>query len=144
MIHDIARKWSPEQWLEYSRAHGLPVTETELQAPVLLHATVAAQIAREQFGISDPDVLAAIEHHTVAVPDMSDLEKILYIADSIEPSRTFAGRAALESAADRSLDEGMLACIQASLEYLKSNDIAAPPATLALYHQLVSGREART
>jgi predicted HD superfamily hydrolase involved in NAD metabolism len=141
MIHDIARNWSPQKLLEYARAHDLEVSDQELHAPVLLHAKVAASVAREQFGVSDPEVLAAIRHHTVAVPDMGELEKVLYIADAIEPSRTFFGRAALEAAAYRSLDEGMVACLAASFAYLQSNGITIPPASLALHRQLVSRLE---
>jgi predicted HD superfamily hydrolase involved in NAD metabolism len=144
LIHDIARAWSPEKLLDYAKSHALAIADNERRSPVLLHARVAAHVARERFGVDDPDTLAAIEHHTIAVPNMSDLEKILYIADTIEPSRTFPGRAALEQAAHRSLNEGMLACIEASLEHLKHNGIPAAPATIALYHQLVTQREART
>jgi predicted HD superfamily hydrolase involved in NAD metabolism len=144
MLHDIARMWGPQRLVEFAAAHGLAISENERSAPVLLHARVAALIARDQFGIDDLDVLAAIEHHTVAQPGMSDLEKILYIADSTEPSRAFSGRAALERAAGRSLDEGMLACIESSMDYLKSHGVAAAHSTLALYQQLVEQREAHT
>ena len=140
LLHDIARLWPAEQLLLYAREHGLRTTPNEEAAPVLLHARVGAEIARRTYGINDPETLAAIEQHTVAVPGMSDLAKILYIADSIEPSRTFAGRAALAAQAERSLDEGLLACIAASMEYLSSKGVALAPETDALYHELKSSQ----
>jgi len=76
------------------------------------------------------------------VPGMSDLEKILYIADSIEPSRTFPQRAELEAAASRSLNEGLLACIRSSMEHLTHNGITVAPETQALERELVQRGEA--
>ncbi|MDQ6766426.1 MAG: bis(5'-nucleosyl)-tetraphosphatase (symmetrical) YqeK [Candidatus Eremiobacteraeota bacterium] len=137
MIHDIARNWSPEELFAYMRRHGLAISAAEQQAPALLHARVGAHLAREQFGVDDPQMLLAIERHTVAVPGMSDLEKILYVADTIEPSRSFSQRAAAAAAADLSLDKGLLACVKASMEYLTSNGIPIAPQTLALYQDLV-------
>jgi predicted HD superfamily hydrolase involved in NAD metabolism len=142
MIHDIARAWSAQALLEFMAARGLTVSAEERRAPVLLHARIGAHLAREQFGVDDPEVLAAIAHHTIAQPGMSDVEKILYIADTIEPSRTFPGRAALEAAAFRSLDEGMLVCIKSSLEHLENSHVSAAAPTLALYEDLVARGEA--
>jgi predicted HD superfamily hydrolase involved in NAD metabolism len=136
LLHDIARLWSADRMLAYAADHGLRISERERAAPVLLHARIAADIARRDYGVEDPDTLAAIEQHTEAVPGMSDLAKILYIADSIEPSRKFAGRAAIADRAERSLDEGMLACIRTSLEYLQQRGVTAAPETLALYEDL--------
>lgn len=143
MIHDLARAWPAQEQLDFMAARGLSVSDEERRAPVLLHARIGALLAHDRFGVDDAEMLAAIEHHTIAQPGMSDVEKILYIADSIEPSRTFPGRAALEAAAFRSLDEGMLACIKSSLEHLKNSSVMAAPQTLAAYDQLVTQREAR-
>jgi predicted HD superfamily hydrolase involved in NAD metabolism len=136
MLHDFARQWTAEQLLAYARQHGLSISEAELAAPVLLHASVAAHIARERFGVDDPHMVLAIERHTVAEPGMSDLEKIIYIADTIEPSRAFEERALISLAADRSLDEGLKLCIKSSMEYLTQRGIPIPPQTLALFNHL--------
>jgi predicted HD superfamily hydrolase involved in NAD metabolism len=142
MIHDIARMWNKEQLFDYARRNGIVITAAEQDAPVLLHARVGAHIASARFGVTDPQMLLAIERHTVAVPGMSDLEKILYIADTIEPSRSFPQRAVLAAAADRSLDEGLLACIKSSMEYLTASGIPISLQTLALYNELVQRGEA--
>jgi predicted HD superfamily hydrolase involved in NAD metabolism len=140
LLHDISRSWSPQQLLDYAREHGLGVSPAEAAAPILLHARVGAHRAQHEFGVSDPHILEAIERHTIPVEGMSDLAKIVYIADSIEPSRTFAEREAVAAAAERSLEEGMTACLEASLRYLKSRGLTPDPATLALYRRLTNGR----
>ncbi len=142
MIHDIARMWSAQRLGDYMRRNGLAISAAEQSTPALLHARVGAHIAHGQFGVDDPLMLLAIERHTVAVPGMSDLEKILYIADSIEPSRTFPQRAELEAAASRSLNEGLLACIRSSMEHLTHNGITVAPETQALERELVQRGEA--
>ena len=142
MLHDTARMWSTEQLLDYARRNGMTISAAERDAPVLLHARIGAQVARQQFGVDDPQMLLAIERHTIAVPGMSDLEKILYIADTIEPSRSFPQRAALAAAADRSLDEGLLACVKASMEYLTASGIPISPPTRMLYNELVRSGKA--
>jgi predicted HD superfamily hydrolase involved in NAD metabolism len=137
VLHDLARHWEAGAVLAYARDHGIPVTEEERAAPVLLHAKIGADLARREFGVADADTLAAIRTHTVAVPGMSDLQKILFLADTFEPSRRFEGRAALEAAALRSLDSGMLACLKASMEYLLGRDVPIAPSTVEVYNTLV-------
>ena len=137
VLHDLARVWRSDDLLAYAREHHMAVSAFERSAPALLHARVAADLARREFGVTDGDTLAAIETHTVAVPGMSDLQKIVFMADTFEPSRRFEGRAALEAAALRSLDEGMLACLKASLEYLLLREVPIAPQTLEVYNDLV-------
>lgn len=137
IIHDVARHWDPDKLLSYAMRRGIPVGDIERAAPVLLHARVGAAIAADEFGIGDADVLGAIVHHTVARPQMSDLQKCVYLADTLEPSRTFPDREALVAATERSLDEGMLACVHASVQYLRERDVPIAPETVELYNQLV-------
>lgn len=137
ILHDVARPWSADKLLAYAHEHGVRIDASEAAAPVLLHARISADIARREFGVSDADVLRAIETHTVAEPGMSPLQQIVFIADAVEPSRRFEGRAALESAALRSLAEGMLACIASSLEYFRERAVSVAPQTMEVYTQLV-------
>jgi HD superfamily phosphohydrolase YqeK len=69
---------------------------------------------------------------------MSDLQKVMFVADTVEPNRTYAGRAALETAALRSLDEGLLGCVKASMEYLLARGVPIAPQTLEVYNALVT------
>jgi predicted HD superfamily hydrolase involved in NAD metabolism len=136
-MHDVARLWKPNVALAYAQSHGLAVSDVARAAPVLMHAAIGAEIARCDFGIEDRDVLGAIAHHTVAGIGMSDLEKVVYVADSIEPGRKFTKRAALEAAAFRSLDEGLYACVRASMDHLIARRIAVAQETLELYEDMM-------
>jgi predicted HD superfamily hydrolase involved in NAD metabolism len=136
-VHDVARTWSSAELLSYATAHDMRVSDAERAHPVLLHAQIGADVAQREFGIDDPEILGAISRHTVAVPGMTRLEKIVYEADTFEPGRDYPGRARLEATALRSLDEGLLACVASSLDYLKARRIPPAPETLALYDELV-------
>ncbi|MDQ2817881.1 MAG: bis(5'-nucleosyl)-tetraphosphatase (symmetrical) YqeK [Candidatus Eremiobacteraeota bacterium] len=140
LLHDIARVWAPDELMRYAATRGLPVSQLERAAPVLLHARVAADIVKSDFGLQDAELLQAIERHTLAVTDMSDLDKIVYIADSLEPSRRFEGRGALVAAVGRSLDEGMLACLKSSLQYSVLRGLPLAHATVDAYNELLSRR----
>lgn len=137
ILHDVARLWKPQAALAYAQSHGLPVSDIARAAPVLMHAAIGAEIARCDFGIEDRDVLGAIAHHTVAGMGMSDLEKVVYVADSIEPGRKFAQREALETAAFRSLDAGLFACVRASMDHLTARRVAVAQETLELYEDMM-------
>lgn len=137
ILHDIARLWKNEDLVAYAAAHGIPISADGRATPVLLHAPVGADIACREFGICDRELLGAIARHTVAVPNMSDLEKIVYLADTVEPSRTYDGRETLESAAFRSLDEGLFLAVQESLKYLMMRHVPIAQETIQLYNQLV-------
>lgn len=137
ILHDVARLWTADDLIAYADAHSIPVTSEARLAPVLLHAAVGADLARTEFGIHDPDVLGAIVHHTIAGPGMSRLEQIVYMADTFEPARKFPEREALEAAAFRSIDEGMLGCLKESMKYLTTRRIAIAQETVQLYDEMV-------
>jgi predicted HD superfamily hydrolase involved in NAD metabolism len=95
MLHDLARLYSPERLLAECEARGLPIGAMERERPMLLHARLGAAIAREAFGVEDRDVLSAIEKHTSGADEMSPLDCVVYLADSLEPNRSFAQRGEL-------------------------------------------------
>lgn len=138
ILHDVARHWEPAELLAYAARNAMFVSDLERTAPVLLHTRVGAHVAQHEFGVADPDVLGAIVRHTVACPGMTDLQKVVYLADTFEPSREFATRASLQAAAERSLDEGLLACVKASLQYLTERNVPIAPETVTLYNELVT------
>ena len=131
MLHDLARLYSAERLLEECAARGLPVDAFERAHPVVLHARVGAELARERFGIDDESVLSAIRKHTLADAVMSPLDAVVYLADGVEPGRHFAGRAALAELAFRDLDAAMRAVLASSIAYLRTRGLAISPHTLA-------------
>ncbi|MBR6323067.1 MAG: bis(5'-nucleosyl)-tetraphosphatase (symmetrical) YqeK [Lachnospiraceae bacterium] len=87
LLHDCAKNIPDEDRVKLCGKWGLPVNKTERKNPTLLHAKMGAYLAVEKYGVDDPDILRAIEFHTTGRPGMSTLEKIIFVADYIEPYR---------------------------------------------------------
>ncbi|NEO27030.1 MAG: HD domain-containing protein [Kamptonema sp. SIO4C4] len=87
LMHDLAKYFPPQTLLDIAQANNLPIDEIFTDNPHLLHADVSAIVARDEFQISDPDILAAIANHTLGSPKMSPLSCIVFLADSLEPGR---------------------------------------------------------
>ena len=95
MLHDLARLYSPERLIAECEAREFTISVREREHPMLLHARLGAALARERFGVTDLEVLSAIEKHTLGADTMSPLDCTVYLADSLEPHRAFAERAGL-------------------------------------------------
>jgi len=137
LLHDVARHWQAAELLVYARDHALSVSPPEQAAPVLLHARVGADIARREFGIHDPGILSAIVSHTVARPGMSVLEKCVYLADSVEPSRGFRDSLGLFRLALRDLDRAFFECVAISIRYLAERRVPVADETVKVYDEMV-------
>jgi predicted HD superfamily hydrolase involved in NAD metabolism len=94
------------------------VDEVERATPVLLHGPIAARVLPRDYALLDADVLAAIECHTTARAGMSVLEKVLFVADKIEPGKIEQRPAWQEvrELADPSLDEALLRWLDLHIE----------------------------
>lgn len=100
----------------------------------LLHAKVGAQIAKEQYGVLDTYITDAICYHTTGRPNMTLLDKIIYIADYIEPNREKAPNLEiLRHLAFQNLDECLLRILKDTLQYLKTNKKEIDATTEAAY-----------
>lgn len=87
LLHDCAKCYPTEEKLKRCKKHKLPINSYERKNPELLHAKLSAYYAREKYGVTDEEILSAITWHTTGKADMSVLDKIIYIADYIEPNR---------------------------------------------------------
>ena len=99
--------------------YGIMLSIAERETPALLHALTGAELARELFGVSDA-VYGAIRWHTTGRPDMSLLEKILYLADYVEPTRDFDGVKKLRKLCFEDLDRAMALGLRMSLEEIRA------------------------
>ena len=131
ILHDLARLYPAARLIEECRSRQMPIDAFEAENPVVLHARVGAAIAREEFGVHDPHVLSAIEKHTTAAADMSPLDCALYLADGLEPARTFPERAQIWELAQHDLTQAMRAMLSASIPHLIRKGIPVAPQTLA-------------
>ena len=112
LLHDLARLYSPERLIQESLARGWEIDERSREHPTLLHAPLGAAIAAEKFGVDDPEVLSAIAKHTTGADEMSPLDRVVYLADSLEPGRDFAEREALWLLACRDLEAAMTEALE--------------------------------
>lgn len=87
LMHDLAKYFKPDLLLQMARAAKIEVDPICEATPHLLHADVSAIVARDKFGVEDDSVLEAIALHTLGRPGMSDLSCVVFIADTLEPSR---------------------------------------------------------
>jgi predicted HD superfamily hydrolase involved in NAD metabolism len=108
--HDLARAGPDERLLELARSYGVEAGGVELSQPILLHGPVAARMLRRDFGLTDSEVLRAVEIHTTSAPGMSTLQKVLFVADKIEPDKVARKPALAEVAAlaETDIDAAML------------------------------------
>ncbi len=131
LYHDLARLYSADRLLEECSARGMPIDAFERANPIVLHARLGAEFAREFYGVEDEAILSAIRKHTVAAAEMSRLDTIVYLADGLEPGRTFAERAGYARLAVRDLAAAMRAVLGATLAYLRARGLDIAPQTQA-------------
>lgn len=89
LLHDCAKRYQDDLLIEKCRQHGVDLTGHELLAPAVIHAKYGAWMAEHKYGIQDQEILSAIRFHTTGCPDMTTLEKIVWLADYIEPRRAY-------------------------------------------------------
>lgn len=87
LLHDNAKCMSGEKLLEKSLKHDIEVSKVETENPFLLHGKLGAYYAKHRYEVEDEKILSAIAFHTTGRPDMTLLEKIIFVADYIEPGR---------------------------------------------------------
>lgn len=118
LLHDCAKNMSDEEILNLIKSHGFKADEIFLKCPQLMHGKAASIIAEELMDVRDKDILSAIEYHTTGKKNMSKLEKIIYIADYIEPLRQFQGVEKLREAAQINLDEALLSSFDMTIKFV--------------------------
>ena len=128
ILHDITKKFELSDQLLLSQKYGIINDTIELENIKLLHAKTGAAMARDLYGVSDA-VYDAIRWHTTGKPEMTLLEKIIYLADYIEPTRDFPGVESLRKLAYLDLDRAMVLGLQMSLDELLEKGVAPHPNT---------------
>lgn len=123
LLHDCAKGYTEQELLEISSQRGIVVSVAEEKAPHLLHAKVGAYLAEHIYGVEDQDVLEAIRFHTTGKPSMTKLEKIIFIADYIEPNRKMLeALPEVRKMAFQNLDKTMFQILENTLRYLKETN----------------------
>ena len=129
ILHDCTKYLSGEEHIAICEQYGVPLDELERTAPKLLHSKSGACMARHVFGEPD-EVYEAIFWHTTAKADMTTLEKILYVADYMEPNRDFDGVERLRELAYSDLDRALLLGVETTVQEMKERDLPVHKNTL--------------
>lgn len=140
ILHDCTKYFSKEMHLAICDRYGIPLDEMERGAEKLLHAKSGAALARYVFG-QDMEVFQAILYHTTGRADMSLAEKILYLADYMEPCRDFPEVAELRRLAYEDLDRAVLMGVRLSIQEMLERNRIVHHNTLEAEKSLLKGME---
>ena len=135
ILHDCAKNIAPAERIAKCEKWGIKMTDVERRNTALLHAKMGAFLAKEQYGINDPDILSAVAYHTTGRPAMTLLEKIIYVADYIEPNRDRAPNLKeIRSTAFEDIDRAVYEISRDTIEFVSKKDLAdIDPTSMAVY-----------
>lgn len=140
LLHDCI-KLPNRELVAFCDNEGIAITDEERQNPYLIHSRVGALLAETEFGVSDEEVLSAIRSHTLGRIGMSLLDKIVYVADKIEPSREYEGLDTIRATAYEDINHAMLLVMQHSADYTLKSGRNVNPSTCEVMQWLESERE---
>lgn len=138
LLHDCAKCFPNEKLLDIIHKH-LDVEECEMLNYKTLHAPVSAYIAETEFKISDKEILSAIRWHTLGKLDMTDFEKIVFIADKIEPNtrdEEYSAKIRDLLSEESGLNKALLKCYKETIKSLVKRDLKICLLTIKIYNKL--------
>lgn len=122
LLHDCAKCLPTKEKLEKARKHKLPVSKFEEKNPDMLHGKLGAYYAKARYEIDDDEILDAITYHTTGRPNMTLLDKIIFIADYIEPNRKeLKDMDVIRQEAFIDLDKCVIHILKNTLDYLNNS-----------------------
>ena len=141
-LHDCAKNVNHEEQIKICKKYGVEVSDIERRNPSLIHAKAGMCLAENKYEIDDPEILGAIRWHTTGRPGMTDLEKVVFIADFIEPNRKpLEHMDIIRKEAYRDLDACMLHILRDTLNYLRNIDKECDPMTQNTYEYYLANTQ---
>ena len=140
LLHDCAKEYPHEKMLEIIKNNNLDVGDDELKSKKVLHAPVSAYVAKTLFNVNDKEILDAIRFHTIGKIGMSDFEKIIFLADKIEPEtriEPYFEELRQELKKTKSLDKTLLLCSKMTIKSLLDRDLTISFQSVDLYNYLL-------
>lgn len=123
LLHDCAKGLMPKEKLEKARKHNIPINKLEEKNPDMLHSKLGAFYARYKYDVNDQEILDAIESHTTGRPNMTILEKIIFVADYIEPNRKYLrDMDEIRREAFTDIDACVIHILKNTLDYLEQRE----------------------
>lgn len=136
LLHDLAKFWPIERQEAVIRENGLN-PELLKHDKQLMHAEVGAFISQHDYGIEDQEVLDAIRYHTSGRVGMTLLDKIVCLADYMEPGRDFPGVERIRELAEHSLEEALVAGFDSTISFLLQKRKVIFPLTVLARNDLL-------
>ena len=127
LLHDIARNLSQEEMNRYVKE--LQLGDRYLDNKNLAHSKVGVAIIKRDFGIEDQEILDAVAYHTTGRDGMTLMDKIIFLADAMEPGRTYPGVEKLRELVEEDLDKACAYSLRRTVEYVKSKGVYLDPDT---------------
>ena len=138
LLHDCAKCFSNEKLLDIIHQH-LNVEECEMLNYKTLHAPVSAFIAEKEFNVTDKEILSAIRWHTLGKLDMTDFEKIVFLADKIEPNtrdKEYSDKIKALLNEPNGINKALLKCYKETIKSLVKRDLKICLLTIDIYNKL--------
>lgn len=136
IFHDYAKYRPVEEMKQWILRGNLPSNLLEFHHE-LWHAPVGSLMVREEVGITDEEILDAIKYHTTGRSNMKTLEKVIYLADYIEPGRNFPGVEKVRELVKKDLDAAMIQALKNTIQYLITKNQPIYPDTFHTYNDLI-------
>ena len=141
LLHDCARQYSDKQLQAEADRRGISYGEVDKAMPLLLHAYIGASLVKEDYGVTDQAICQAIFRHTVGGAGMTELDKVIYLADMIEPNRDYPQVEELRRLSRlASLDEMFFAGLVQSLNFVLKKGSLVHPDTVTAYNEILLKR----
>ncbi len=141
LLHDCAKNFDDTRFLEIAAHYGVKLDEYALKEPALVHAFLGAAVAYRDYGVNDKEILDAIYYHTTARANMTNLEKLIYIADMIEPGRTIPQADELRRLAEEDLDKALIYAIDCSIKHVIKKGRLIHPNSIYARNYLIERRD---
>ena len=134
LLHDCAKCLDNDKKIQICKKHDIEISEAEQNNPFLLHAKVGGFLAKSKYKVEDEEIIDAVLYHTTGRPGMSLLEKIVYIADYIEPGRSHSPDLdEVRRLCFTDLDEALLKILEDILVHLRESKKEIDPMTQMTY-----------
>ncbi len=141
LLHDVAKGRCEFGLQKMADQYQIEADCIEMKNPELLHGKIGAVMVETELGIDDEEVLSAIRWHTTGRAGMSMLEKIVYIADLIEPGRCFEGIDDIRCLAYQNINKAMLSALTQVMRFIADKGFALHPNSVMAYQDILKKEE---
>ena len=137
MLHDCAKYLTDTEMIALCEKKHIHLTDFECSTPALIHSKLGVFVARERYGVEDSAILSAIACHTTGKPDMTSLEKIVFIADYVEPGRKMDcsphSLKKIRQTSFQDLDQSLILILENTIHYLTKEKLPVDPVSKETY-----------